>query len=107
MLLVLHLPFAPLRADARGQARLQRALLPASRHDRDFATQPPAPTRKLRFRFGFGDAASRGTCAGGARALLFGLSLASDVNRGGGGAKGVATPLCSACGWRGCACSNL
>src|SRR5256885_17220773 len=54
MLLVLHLPFAPLRADARGQARLQRALLPASRHDRDFAVGPPAPTRKLRFRVGKG-----------------------------------------------------
>ena len=52
VLLALRLPLAPLRADARGQARLERALLSASRHARCFAVETSAPTRKLRFRSG-------------------------------------------------------
>jgi len=90
VLLVLRLPLAPLRPDARRQARLERAPLLTSRHAGDFATKAPPPTRKLRFRSGLGDAASRGTCAGGARALLFGFWWTVALNRGDGGAEGVA-----------------
>jgi hypothetical protein len=42
-------------------------------------------------------AASRGTCAGGARALQFGFWLAMALNRGDGGARGVAIAVSSAC----------
>jgi hypothetical protein len=41
-------------------------------------------------------AASRGTCAGGARALQFGLWPAIALNRGDGGAEGVAIAVSSA-----------
>src|SRR5712692_8425080 len=65
----------------RGQART------VSSRRRQRGRPPLLTVRKLRFRTGIEYAASRGTCAGEARALLLGGWPAIDVNRVGTGAE--------------------
>ena len=90
VLLVLRLPLAPLRADARGQARLERALLPASRHATGLRRRRSASYAKASLSLRLWGRRFAGNVRGRSPRTPFGAWWAVAVNRGDGGAGGVA-----------------